>query len=352
MDDEFAAPVSPPKRSAVAILRRWAVFLGVASFFALLLGEIVGSVWPFVLLTPMTPQWAASGLVAAILLLAIMRKQPRTRVITLAAVAGGIAALWGGLITFSVIPWRTLPALAPIATADPNQLRIKIAAANVHTENADHDSLLKLIEEESPDIVILPEVDELWARALRPLNSQYAVHTIRPDSLGNFGMAFYSRLHGDAAWSTLGVEKIRPGFETPQIDATLQFTDPAGVVRRIRVIGLHPLPPIKYGNTIARDAVLNEATALAGRHELPTILAGDFNATRYCRIMQAARRDGLADAMAPLRVSWPNTWSWPITGIRIDQILATDDWRVVESHAGRDIGSDHLPMVATLQLVK
>jgi len=146
MSDETAAAAPPPKSSAAAIVRRWAIFLAVTSFLALLLGEIVGGVWPFVLLTPMTPQWAAAGLVGALLLLALRRKCQPTRATTLAAVAGVIAAIWGGFIAFGLLPWRTLPALPPVAITDPGLLRIKIVAANVHTQNTDHDALLRLIE--------------------------------------------------------------------------------------------------------------------------------------------------------------------------------------------------------------
>jgi endonuclease/exonuclease/phosphatase (EEP) superfamily protein YafD len=88
-------------------------------------------------------------------------------------------------------------------------------------------------------------------------------------------------------------------------------------------------------------------------HNMPAIVAGDFNATRYCRITRDLARDAnLRDAAAPIRFSWPNTWSSFAMGIRIDHTLISDHFRVVDVHKGADIGSDHFPIVTTLQLVR
>ena len=50
------------------------------------------------------------------------------------------------------------------------------------------------------------------------------------------------------------------------------------------------------------------------------------------------------------RVTWPNTWSWPVMGIRIDHVLVSEHWRVTESRIGPAMGSDHWPLIFRLRL--
>jgi endonuclease/exonuclease/phosphatase (EEP) superfamily protein YafD len=34
---------------------------------------------------------------------------------------------------------------------------------------------------------------------------------------------------------------------------------------------------------------------------------------------------------------------------RIDHVVADDSWEIVEAEVGQDVGSDHLPMIATVR---
>ena len=347
-----AARPLPSKGRRAAV--RWGRLCCGAAFVVFVLAEAVGGVWPFVLLTPHTPQWALIGAIGLLLLVVPAWDKPSRRMSALFRLAGLLAVLWGTLIVNGRIPSRTVPPAARVTADDANYGRVKVFAANVHTTNADHRTVLEVIAEEDPDVILLPEVSDAWMDDLKVLNEKYPVRTAMPDSLGNFGMAFWSRLPGEAAWTVMKKAGQQSEDDVPQIDATLRLTDAAGQMHSIRFIGLHPLPPIGPNYKRARDAVLTETgDTIAKDPSNPTIVAGDLNATRYCRVMQRmVRSSGLRDAAAPLWFSWPNTWSWWAMGIRIDHTLVTDQWRVVDAHVGRDIHSDHVPIVTTLQLVR
>ena len=338
-------------KTAAAVFRLARICCVIAAL-AIAVGEVAGSHWPVVCVTPFLPQWTfLAGLGLALLWPRLILRR-FSRLDAACALVAFPALVFGVAVIVDLVPWRNVRP-AERATADAaNFGAIKIVSANVHVTNTDHASLLKLIDDERPDVIYLCEVNDAWMADLKPLRATYPYRTNMPDELGAFGAAVFSRLPADVRWTTFA-DKLAPGYETPQADATVTLAGPDGLPRSVRVIGLHPLPPIKAGNTVARDAVLDGVRkGVIDRLETPTIVCGDLNATRYCDIVgRLTAQAALADATSSIRWSWPNKWSWPAMGIRIDHILVSRHWRVADVHVGRDIGSDHRPLVATLQRV-
>ena len=92
----------------------------------------------------------------------------------------------------------------------------------------------------------------------------------------------------------------------------------------------------------ARDWIVRGPT-------LPTIIAGDFNLTVESAIYRKYWGD-FRNAFG--RAGWgtgytKHTRHW---GVRIDHVLTSDDIGTHASFTGRDVGSDHLPLVADLVL--
>jgi endonuclease/exonuclease/phosphatase family metal-dependent hydrolase len=88
---------------------------------------------------------------------------------------------------------------------------------------------------------------------------------------------------------------------------------------------------------------------------LPWIVMGDFNATPDSPALKALTSSGLRNAV-PLEAggSW-HDFTGTEDGDRIDHILVTESWTVVDaavSHhrPGGRLPSDHWPVVATLEL--
>jgi endonuclease/exonuclease/phosphatase (EEP) superfamily protein YafD len=87
----------------------------------------------------------------------------------------------------------------------------------------------------------------------------------------------------------------------------------------------------------------------------PKLIAGDFNMPPESVIF---RRDwaGYTDAFSSTgfglgftKTSEKDGWSY---GARIDHILVNDSWRVLRTWVGGNVGSDHWPLVAEIELLK
>ena len=82
------------------------------------------------------------------------------------------------------------------------------------------------------------------------------------------------------------------------------------------------------------------------RSRLPTVVAGDLNATPWSPAFNELDDLGLrrATGLAP---TWPSALHG-ISGIPIDHVPASRHWRLVASGRGPDPGSDHRPVIARL----
>jgi endonuclease/exonuclease/phosphatase (EEP) superfamily protein YafD len=107
-----------------------------------------------------------------------------------------------------------------------------------------------------------------------------------------------------------------------------------------------------------RDIQIAELRVLLDREPYPYLIAGDFNTsdqTGMYRTLVAYMGDTFREA------GWGFGWSWPVAGevelpafvpplIRIDYIWHSKQWRAVTAAQGPELGSDHLPLYATLEL--
>lgn len=104
---------------------------------------------------------------------------------------------------------------------------------------------------------------------------------------------------------------------------------------------------------LRQDAILREiehrraqrfVTNLGGPH----IVAGDFNAPDESRRYRAEwSRWTNAFGVAGFGIGGTRLSGW--IRARIDHILVDEEWSVVDARVGEDIGSDHLPMIATIR---
>ena len=248
----------------------------------------------------------------------------------LAAFGALLAALWRRLLFVAAFGAAIIVDAArwvPAAIPDPRGGEpVKILVANVLSTNRNQGSLLRLIEEERPDLIGLLEVNGGWMAALAPLREEYPFYLEHPRT-DNFGLALYSRLpipEPRIAW--IGSQQV------PTITATLPG--------EISFLLVHPPPPLSPELATVRRNHLQALGALLAAADGRYIAAGDLNAAPWAASFPNA----------PVRGSlpWGTYPSW--WGLPLDHVLAGAAIGVDERRVGPAIGSDHRPVIARLRL--
>lgn len=228
--------------------------------------------------------------------------------------------------------------LALTAPVVENPEHLKILHSNVYTLNSRHDLLVKLIEREQPDVVVVQEVEPNWYHSLEALHPAYPYRVLsRPSDY--IGVGVYSKY--------------------PLEEATIEgwgLAKRTSIVARIAVgnkhlslVTTHPPPPLNPPLYEIRNSQLLEAAERAAKMPEPVILVGDFNITPWCSsYQQFISRSKLHNARLGqgLQLSWPSFM--PLLYIPIDHILVSDAVVVESIYTGAEIGSDHLPLIAEL----
>jgi len=244
-----------------------------------------------------------------------------------------LAIVVGCFIVNGATILRTVRAATPPHEARGG-IRLKVVTVNLLWSNQQHQRLRDWLQAEAPDIVVTQETTRRWAAQLARLDTLLP-HQRLPGPTDDlailsrhpFDMAEEAgiRTHGTLAMATLSIGQ-----------------------RRIDLMALHASVPTAPAWRLARDAMLDDIARFARRTRYPLIVAGDFNATPWNRSMRRLVRE------SPLRHApgfWRPTWTAYVPhwmGIPIDHVLAATDCRVVDRRVGPDIGSDHRPVVATV----
>ncbi len=216
--------------------------------------------------------------------------------------------------------------------------QISLLVANVLTPNDKYELLLQHIYQLQPDIVLTLESDELWQKALQPIEQEYRYKVAVP--LNNlYGMHLYSR------FPLLESEiKFILSDEIPSIHACLELR--SGV--QVQLYCLHPKP-----DSTLRDAELLIVGDQIKDLDESCIVMGDLNDVAWSRTTRLFQRiSGLLDP----RVGryFMNTFhaDYPLLRWSLDHIFHSTDFGLVEMKRLSHIGSDHFPIYVVLQTGK
>lgn len=246
----------------------------------------------------------------------------------------GVAAV--AINAWLVVPWY-LPPDDRAGPADTDGA-IVVLCANVLASNGDGDGLLGLVRETGPDLLVVVEVTPAWAEALSALDASYPYRVVEPRD-DPHGIALYSKFPLE---SSAVVDAVPLG--NPDIVATAIVGG-----ARLGIIATHPAPPLPESRFGARNLHLDSLADLAAATPRPLIVVGDLNITMWSvHYRNLEERGGLVNARRGFGVvpTWP-TFLLPAM-IPIDHVLVSPDIGVVDFDTGPRIGSDHLPIVATL----
>ena len=223
-----------------------------------------------------------------------------------------------------------------------NPVQVKLMVSNVLTPNNNTQALVNLVQQKQPDILITLESDQKWEDALRVIEPDYPYSVKVPlDNL--YGMHLYSKLELiDPEIKYLLIDDI------PSIHTQVCLTN--GEV--IWLYCLHPMPPspTEADKSTTRDAEL----LMVGRHinenNQTAILAGDLNDVAWSKTtLMFQRISGLLDPR--IGRFFINTFhvKYPILRWALDHIFHSPCFTLVDIERLPSIGSDHFPVMTTLQ---
>jgi len=240
-------------------------------------------------------------------------------------------------IAVGVNAWAMLAYWLPAHRKADGGEPLAMVSLNVRAENPDKQRTLAYLRDRNADVVVLLEIDDAWATALRDLESVYPHRVVAPQP-GLFGIAVLSRVPLEA-----------PRVVEPGGGSTTVITGLTRGKQGCLLMAAHPLAPVSGAWAARRDAQLAAMGELAAGESRPVIVAGDLNATPWSHGFRAlAGPRGLRDSAIGrgVQATW-NARLWA-PRIPIDHVLVSPEIGVQSRTVGPDVGSDHLPVEASL----
>lgn len=226
--------------------------------------------------------------------------------------------------------------LMPSADGEP----MTLVSFNLWTSGR-HADIVRFIEEEAPDVVVLQELRASHVAELLP-----RLKTIYPHQAVCAGC-------GVALLSKRPLTSVDTSGTLPIVSAI--WTSPNG--KAYRIAGVHlpwPFMPERQAREI--DKLI---AAINGWSE-PRIIAGDFNLTPWSwklnKLLWQTRlkRHGSFERGWPVFRQFKSAGpisQWPLPALLlIDNVLASPEIAAGLFEAGEDLGSDHLPIVVRMRL--
>ncbi|ARS34746.1 endonuclease/exonuclease/phosphatase family protein [Pontibacter actiniarum] len=282
-----------------------------------------------------------------LLLLLFVASNHRWKLPSVLFLAGLLASI--ALQAYFILPYTplvgtTVASVAPAAVEKDR--RFSLLLANVWMKNRQVETLLSIIQQSDPDIVLVMETDKWWIARLAPLRKEYPYQVEYP--LDNtYGMALYSRMPLESTQVRFLAHQTVPSIHTKVIlDAGAVFT----------LHAMHPVPPkpSKYPDNVGdgeNEVALLKVGKMVQQRQTPTIVAGDFNDVSWSN---TSRLFGVKSRLGNVRIgrglynsfdATSNILRWPL-----DQIFVSEEFRLVELRRLPDFGSDHFPFYAELAL--
>ena len=240
-----------------------------------------------------------------------------------------LATINAGLILIACIF-----AAAPAATGPGRDL--KILNFNVYGANDKLAEVGKWIAAQNADIAVLEEMTSRSKPGLMPA-LQAAFPYIYDCNCNDIVIASkrpWTASNGQTRTTSL------PSWSWIDIDN--------GSAGKLRIIGLRPYYPYRSSEQAVHYSwIETQLTEL----KQPTIVVGDFNLTPWSwKLQRLSHRTGLVRHGTWAR-SWPAQDNWPnIPAFLIDNVLTSPEIKAVSFETGPGLGSDHLPIIATIRL--
>jgi endonuclease/exonuclease/phosphatase (EEP) superfamily protein YafD len=268
--------------------------------------------------------------------------------------AGFLAALWN-----IALAWPSIAANVTAAFADtPKGRALKVVSFNLSYDNPGFGKAVDFLAKSGADVIGLSEVTPEAKAALAKLKEIYP-HSIdcvgqdrfcelmllskkplRYSFAGRIGPKLTYVASADIDWQgaplSVAVAHIVLPFKTPDwqpLQTWIPADDPSPLLAKT---------PVLWQSV--QMAVLAGYVQSLGPDR---IVMGDFNSAPWSDVQTAFRKALLLDNRGPLALTWPTQLPPPLR-IPIDTVFVGGGLSIRDLHAGADLGSDHLPVIAEI----
>jgi endonuclease/exonuclease/phosphatase family metal-dependent hydrolase len=263
-------------------------------------------------------------------------------------------------------PASARPAFGPVLG---DTVRLRVMTYNIHAgagadERFDLERTARAIEAERPDVVALQEVDVEWsarseyvdesawlARRLRMRAYFAPIYTLAPDRPGaaprRYGLAILSR-HPILAATNHSITRLSTQVPNPVPEPAPGFPEVLIQARGARLWLYNTHLDFRTDPAVRRMQVA-DMQAIMARRPGRQLLLGDFNAVPEAAEL-APLWSRFQDAMAAVGTPQAPTFPAAAPVRRIDYVTATVGVRVAAARVPATLASDHLPVVADIEL--
>ena len=225
--------------------------------------------------------------------------------------------------------------------AKGEEKNLKIISINIFSQNNEYQYLKEYINEETADVIVLQELTPEWQKNVAFIREKYPYYKEEPRS-NNFGIAVYSKIPFDTVITKNYIDNMHPS-----LIGELKVND-----KPVSILMTHPVPPLPNQARFERRNKQYQLmkTEIDEMKNQNIILIGDLNSTVYSPNFKLIQSDKLKDARTGFGLQ--NSWNAfiPILRTNIDQCWVSKEMKVTNFYRGKDIQSDHFPIVVELKI--
>ncbi|WP_426547912.1 endonuclease/exonuclease/phosphatase family protein [Dapis sp. BLCC M126] len=242
-----------------------------------------------------------------------------------------------------IVPWY-LPSSQIIAGDEVNKIRI--LQLNLFNRNQQYDRAIALVKKENPDIAVFQEVSEKWAEELKILRQSYPYVFYNQDN-----RIFGKRKFGKSIYSKIPLENQNIKIISKSYQRTALVTQLKVPGKPIFLIVTHLAIPITKVSFQERNQEFAVLADYVSKLQSPVIVVGDFNTSLWSPYYQQfVEKTGLINGRHGFGIqpSWPTFL--PLFYMPIDHCLLSSEFQVLNSRIGKNVGSDHLPLITDVAI--